>query len=617
MTTIQIDAGVLTASLEDRTVTGLLVPYGEPGATNLGKMTVMAGALKVPVDLGGMSLNIEHDRTQIVGHPTSIRETAEGIVGTFRIAATPEGDQALADVAAGRRKHLSVEATGLKIKGGKAVDGRLFAAALVERPAFPSATLLASAMDTLLAEEVSMTTNEEEYVDENGVKWRRVTDETVDVETSPEGETTTTTTTVVEETQTPADQQAEPQEEAPVGNVPSNTLTAATPAAADQPTLSSVLGIIDKVRKGHLEGDTLLAALSDIKISGSGAVPAAGVIQPNWLGELWGGRRYTRRYMPLIQNGTIRALDEKGFVLTPDAELVQPWAGNKAEIGSGGATTTVASSILAKWAWAADIAREFFDLPGGEEVIDAMLRAVADSYARVTDLWTLSQLVDASAANLTTAATYPDGYPDALGQLIQGITAVEDAGDTPSFAVVNSTAWSELIYTPKDEVPEFINISVSTTGEATADGRVRVVKGDIGITGTPATVVGSRAAAHVNELAGASPLQLDALDIAKGGVDRAVVGYTQYMNDYTNGLVMIGTAPNRANSTAYTVGQLILASSVLYRVTVAGTSNTSAPTAPAVGATVADGTATSAHFLVANHERIRVEHEVLHRGHPR
>lgn len=592
MTTIQIDGGTLTASLEERTVTGLLVPYDEPGATNLGKIVVPRGAFHVPADLAGMSLNVEHERERIIGQPISIRESDSGIVGTFRIANTPEGDQALTEIASGKRKHLSVEASDIKIKNGKAVAGRLFAAALVAQPAFPSATLLASAKDTLLAEEVSATTSEEEYVDENGVRWRRVTDTSVDVETSPEGETTTTTTTVVEETQTPAEPPADNQEEAPVGNVPSNTMTAAASPAAEQPTLSKVLSIIDGVRKGNLQGDTLLAALSDIKISGAGALPADGVLQPAWLGELWNGRRYTRRYMPLIQNGNIRALNEQGFVLTPDAELVQPWAGNKAEGGSGGASTALRDSVLGKWFWAADIAREFFDLPGGQEVIDAMLRAVTDSYARVTDQWTLSQLVNSAAANLTAADTYPTDYPSALGQLIQGITAVEDAGDTPSFAIVNSLAWKELIYTPKDQIPEFINISVSTTGEGTADGRVTVRKGDIGISGTVASLVGSRDAAHVNELAGASPLQLDALDIAKGGVDRAVVGYTQYMTDYTNGLLMVGTAPNRANSTAYTVGQLILASSVLYRVTVAGTSGGSAPSAPAVGATVADGTAT-------------------------
>lgn len=592
MTNIQIDAGTLTASIEDRTVTGLLVPYGEPGATNLGKMTVMPGVFKVPVDLAGMSLNVEHKRERIVGHPTSIRETSTGIVGTFRIAATPEGDKALDDIHTGRRRYLSVEASDIQIKDGKVIDGRLFAAALVERPAFPSATLLASIVDTLLAEEVSTTNNEEQYTDDNGVAWRRVTAESIDVETSPEGETTTVTTTVVTETQTPADPPADPQEEAPVANVPSSTLTAAVPAASDQPTLSKVLSIIDGVRKGSLSGPTLLAALTDIKIDGGGALPASGVLQPNWLGELWSGRRYTRRFMPLIQNGTIRALDEKGFVLSSTDELVQTWAGNKAEIGSRTSTTSVVSSTLQRWGWAADIAREFFDLPGGEEVIAAMLRAVTDSYARVTDEWTRFQLAIAASDNILAPVTYPVGYPGALGQLIQGINAVEDAGDTPTFAIVNSLAWAELIYTPKDQVPEFINISVSTTGEALADGRVRVVKGVMGIEGTAATLVGSSSAAHVNEMAGASPLQLDALDIANGGVDRSVVGYTQYMNDYADALVIVGAPETRANSTAYPAGRVYKAVSVVYRVTVAGTSAGSAPTAPAIGATVTDGSAT-------------------------
>jgi hypothetical protein len=49
----------------------------------------------------------------------------------------------------------------------------------------------------------------------------------------------------------------------------------------------------------------------------------------------------------------------------------------------------------------------------------------------------------------------------------------------------------------------------------------------------------------------------------------------------------------RANSTAVTLGQeLQFAGGQKFAVTVAGTTAASAPTAPAVGATVADGTAT-------------------------
>lgn len=49
----------------------------------------------------------------------------------------------------------------------------------------------------------------------------------------------------------------------------------------------------------------------------------------------------------------------------------------------------------------------------------------------------------------------------------------------------------------------------------------------------------------------------------------------------------------RANSTAYTLGtEIAFADGKKFTVTTAGTTAASAPTAPAVGATVADGTAT-------------------------
>jgi len=539
MTIIQIDAGTLTASEENRTVTGLLVPYHEECASNLGKFTVAPGAFKVPADLAGMSLNVEHQRENVIGQPTQVRETEKGIVATFSVARTPEGDRALNDIKAGTRRSLSAEVADVIISAGRAVGGRLFAAALVERPAFPSATLLASAPNTFMGEEVANSTESDTFTDEDGQVWRRVESNTTDVVVEDDGTQITTTTTVVEET--PSTEEDTNEEEAPVGTVP-NTLTAAQ-ADATPASLSKVVSIIDGVKKGTLEGDTLLAALTDIKISGSGALPAAGVLQPAWLGELWNGRQYQRRYMPLITNGTIRALDEKGFRLTAGTELVSSWAGNKAAITSPASpTTAVESSTLAKWAWAADIAREFFDLPGGEEVISAMLRAVTESYARVTDSWTLEQLVTAATANIVAPDTYPTDYPASLGQLIQGISAVEDAGDTPTFAIVNQAAWSEMLYTPRDQLPEFINFAVATNGEASADGRVRVVRGDIGIDDTPAVLVGARTAAHVNEQGGGAPIRLDALDIAKGGVDQAVVGYTQFMTDYPDALVLVGTA---------------------------------------------------------------------------
>src|SRR5215210_505674 len=148
MTEITIDAGTLTANEETRTATGLLLPYGEEGRTNLGRVKVKAGSIEIPADMTGLAVNIDHDREQPVAGFLAAAHTPQGAVSTVMFARTPEGDQALADALSGKRKHLSIEAKGIKIRDGEIVSGRLFAAALVEKPAFPSATLMAAAADT-------------------------------------------------------------------------------------------------------------------------------------------------------------------------------------------------------------------------------------------------------------------------------------------------------------------------------------------------------------------------------------------------------------------------------------------------------------------------------------
>lgn len=552
MTDIIIDAGTLTASKTDRIVTGLLLPFGEECRSNLGRFTYDPGVVELPDDLTGMSLNVEHRREEVIGAPVTITETNAGIVATFKIAETPDGDRALEDIATGKRRHLSAEVRDVKIKDGKGISGRLFAAALVERPAFPSATLLAAAENT--TEETAM--NEETIVTE-------ATGETAAGEPVDQKIETTETEEVLEDgtirktrteiivteiapTEQPTDQPTD-QPTTPTGQEQPLMATATVPntleakaSTVDEPKLADVFSLMARAQNGETAAETMLAALSDIKVSGSGALPANGVLQPAWLGQLWQGRTYQRKFIPLINQGSITAIDEKGFTISSATELVQTWAGNKAEISSGTASTTLVSSTLQRWGYAADIAREFFDIPGNEEVIAAFMRLITESYARVTDVWTNAQLVTA-AGTPEAPDTYPTGYSESIGMLLQGIQTIEDNGDSPTFAIANEKAWKELLYTPRDEVPEFISLGFGFN-EASANGSVRVVKGSTGIDDTASVIVGSRAGAHINELAGASPLMLDALDIAKGGVDRAVVGYTQFMADRPDSIVVIGTA---------------------------------------------------------------------------
>lgn len=551
MTIIQIDAGTLQASETDRTVTGLLVPYGEKCRSNLGTFDVATGAFKVPADLAGMSLNVEHKREQVIGQPVAVRDTEQGLVATFSIANTPEGDQALEDIRAGRRKSLSAEVADVVIRAGRAVAGRLFAAALVKAPAFPSATLLAAAPDTDAPEEIEI----------NGKLYRLAAETGTDVDATTQDAETPEATPVVEDTTADAEQADDnTEEEAPV--VAPNTLAAKLAAPTEtvhveeRKTLlaADVFQLVAEARTGSDAALTsLMAALTDVKISGTGAAAGTGVIRDEWVGQMWQGRTYDRKFINLGRLGTqISAGGKSGFkafrgtAASPVDVLGGTWSGNKTEVASGTIHTTKHSSSLRKWAFGADIAREFFDLPGGAEVIEAMVRLVIEDYAIWSDEAALADIIAAAGTPVAPTTSAPAEYSASLAMLIQGILAVRRAKDTPTFAIVNETAYEELLYTPKDLIPEFVTFDFNTEGTGSADaGKLVVVEApDSAFTAidadTPAVLVGAQNGIEFDEL-GTTPIVIDAVDIAKGGIDRGVYGYLQTFPVRSESFVLIGT----------------------------------------------------------------------------
>lgn len=618
MTDAQIYGGTLLATEDDRTYRARLVPFKEEARSNLGRFSVDAGIFEIPADLTGAAFNVDHERELVSGTLTAMKEQDDGIWTELRFAKTTQGDKALEDVVSGRRRGISVEAADVIIKAGKAISGRIFGAALVKDGAFPSATLLAAAEDTppvapidpaAAAEpsttwpKVTVEKNVATVKDAEGNEEKQTTTKTTKVE---EDGTTTITTTVVTE---PADNPAPTQEGDPTVTVP-NTLTAGKAATTDpRPAgdINAIAAAIAELRSNpHApEARTLLASLNDVVISGGGALPAGGsVLQPNWMGLLDQGDTYERQYVGLGQTGTdITAAGKKGFTVSRGTSgspvdsyaAAADWAGNKASIFSGQGFTASKQSVLDRFAIGEDIGREFYDLPGGAESIIAFLALLDEDHKVWSDLKALNYWQQAAGLPVA-AATYPDGYPDTLGMIIQGILAVKKRKsdmrrDTPTFAILNDAAYTELLYTPFENIPEYIKFSVNTDGTGLGDGDVLMVNGDTGIVDTPSVMVGAKKAIQFDELAG-GPLHVDALNIANGGIDKAVHGYLQTFIVRPQAVKTIGVADTRANSTAYSLGRLIKASAIVYRVVVAGTSGSSAPSAPAVGSTVADGTAT-------------------------
>ena len=543
MNLIEYEGGDVLASLEDRTVTGVLVPFNELGQTNAGRFMVEAGALALPSDPSVISLNLDHNRAENVGRGTRVwQEENVGIMATFAIANTPEGDDYLADVTspAPKRKCLSGE-FHTAIRAGKAVPGtgRLWGAAGVRAGAFPSAMVLASDTSTSNAKYVT------EYTDDDGVTWRRVVE--------------TTRVTTVTETTTEEEQEGTDVPDTTTEEVQATVSLPDQPAATTAPRLNKheVLAAIATLRKSPFDGAAreVLAALSDIKLSGAGALPADGVIQPSWLGRIDLGIEYVREYINLCKLGTdISAGGKKGFKFRRGTAGNPTWndgtwAGNKTEINSGVGHTTTHASTLDRYARGADIGREFFDLPGGAEVIEAYLTELYADYLQWSDEKARALIV-ATAGAPVAPLVYPgvDGhdYAGAMGQLIQGILAAkrrkaDGRRDTPTYAIANPVAYEELLYTPKDLVPEFVSFTVNTDGKGTADGKVHVVEGDTGVEDTSSVIVGADYAIEFDELPG-GPLHVDAIELAKGGIDQAVHGYLQKFVRRPEAIVHIGVA---------------------------------------------------------------------------
>ena len=567
---IEYEGGEVLANLEERTITGLLIPFNEDGRTNLGRFQVEANAIDLPADPSIVSLNTDHERNQVVGRATRLWQEPRGVMATFAIARTPEGDAALADATnpQGKRRKLSGEFGPAIIKAGKLVAGhaRLWGSALVTAGAFPSAQVLAADTPETNLTAPAVTLDSRPFTpDENG----DITIDAAELPTTvtvnpPEGDAVT-----YEPTAAPAEATTNPEGASTVtatvlagaqapATVP-NTLGSATAQTLARPAdLRQVFAAIANFKNDptSMEARQVLAALTDIKISGSGALPAAGVLQTNWVGQLNQGVPYVREYITLGKLGTdITAAGKKGFkarrgtASTPLDKFDGTWAGNKAAVNSYNGFTTTVESTRRAFAIAEDIAREFYDLPGGLEVIEAFLRLIVEDYHRQSDEWALADWITAAGTPIApTTASYPANYPGALGQLIQGILAVkmrkaDGRRDVPTFAIANELAFAELAYAAGGDqnLPAFVNIAISTNSTGTVDGNVQIVQGSTGIADTSSVIVGANYAIEFDELAG-GPLHIDALDIAKGGIDKAVHGYLQTFAVRTEAVVLVGTA---------------------------------------------------------------------------
>jgi len=525
MTDVTIEAGTLTASREDRVVSALLLPYGEVGRTNLGKFQVERGAFQLPADPTVLNANLDHKHDEPIARTLTMNDTDRGLFASWKVAAGPEGDELLAEIASGARRAVSVEATNVAIRAGKAVAGRVFGAAFVKSGAFPSATLMAADAgelpedfpDYLKPSESTSESTEELVI--NGVTY---------VVKSKSQHTTEVTPKDAEQADEDADDNQEdpPMSDTLAASAPADLarrtpqtrkaersvrdvarLFAAASATRDPAALRAISDIND-------ETSQLFAALADVKFDGTGGLSQT-VTQPQWIGELWSGKAFQRKIVPLFPHADLTSLVIKGWKWGTKPTMA-PWSGNKSAVPSNTPTVEAYDTTAERLAGGHDIAREYRDF-NVEGFWEGYFRAMTESYARLSDAGVGDDIV--AAATPVTRGAVPANVSPGLVSIVDGALSFIDTA-SPSFALVAKDVWREILLTPKDKTLEYL-----TSAMGLEDGSLNAFK-LLPYSGLDAgeVLVGAREAATVYELPGV-PIRVEALDLVKGGIDEAMFGY--------------------------------------------------------------------------------------------
>lgn len=483
--------GLFTVDHDARKVRGILVPWDElsrTSATGNRPMKVRPGDLRVPRDPSVVGLNLQHDRFAPIGRLAAAEPVAAGLYAEFDVADTEEGDEWLADH--GDLVRLSPELRDIVVGADGYGRATLTGAALVTEGAFASAGLFAIG----------------------------------DVAETDEDETTDTASAEVEEE---PDEEPDEAEEGTVAEATvTNTALMSRKPKAQAPQLTKS-GFLAAARKARSMGDLAplkayaedaervgMFALADITFDDANGLVTAAGIPGAWLGELWQGRRFERRVIPLISSGTLTSMKATGWVWDVLPE-VDEWEGNKTPIATNEPTVRPVDFAAQRFAGGHDLAREYFDF-GVTEVIDSYVQAMVDSYAKKSDAYALAGIVADATPFTPSAATENRG----LLAIIDGALTVVAASASPSFALVAPNIFRDVIATPHSDALEYFSAAIGLEEGSTAGFRIvpdaRLTAGQV--------IVGDRNAATAWELPG-SPIRVSLPDLVRGGQDQAFYGY--------------------------------------------------------------------------------------------
>jgi HK97 family phage major capsid protein len=164
----------LTANVEERTISGKIVPVGtgEIGSTSAGRVVFENNSIELPADPKKVKLLNQHNTKDPRGRAIFFNEVPnDGIYATFSVSKSDKGTQSLIMAEEGLVSGLSVgvEVMKSKIKSGvmHVISSRILEVSLVTEPAFKSAQVIdVAAEETPEAVEEIQPTESEQTVEQ-------------------------------------------------------------------------------------------------------------------------------------------------------------------------------------------------------------------------------------------------------------------------------------------------------------------------------------------------------------------------------------------------------------------------------------------------------------------
>ena len=407
---INFDGKILAADVPNRTITGMVVPFGVSGNTSAGAVVFEFGSFQ-QFKAEDIILNREHLRTAPLGRGIAGSEviTPAGISMAFKIAGTSAGTDALIEAAEGLRPAFSIEASADEYTIDKGVmkvtAATLQQVAHVTSPAFKSALISNVAASE---EEVSDTPETTEAAAEENQKETTMENETPEVEAA-------------EVEAAPAVIQAA----APTRTAPRSPIVDGT----------SYLEHSIKAAMGNDESRQYVRAADESTTTNTG------LTLPTHLQEFISTTIDGRPTIDAISRG---ALPASGMSFTIPKLTQAPTVADVNE-GDSPFGTPMTSNYLTvdvqKYAGASRISWELIDR-SSPAFLTELLREMAAAYAKATDLAVVSALISGG-----TDATAVAGTATGLQTFIstESAAAYSGSGNFARNLVANTTNWSNIM----------------------------------------------------------------------------------------------------------------------------------------------------------------------------